>query len=397
MNRRPGGPRPPGRGSAGGGEGHGSQDKRRRAEKRPPVARSSVAPGQARRVRPAAKPPLPETEAEPQRLAVLYGEPFAPFLAPIIGDLVRASHDLGQQLQPIAAERLDDEPARCARIDRLYILPFDLPAGSEETEKDFVRRHFPRAEILNGIETHELCWDKLRTDEHLLARGVPVPETLFTQSVDEVREFVSRHQFAILKERRSCGGQGHVILLDSEEVLVGEAGGHRFVVELGDDPTRPRRLREGVLSYPPPFFVQRLVGEPGPRDVFRPGQILRAYIADGRIAFWTERYRDHYRRPSDWIVNVGLGAKYRFVLETSAELRKLALRAADALGMRIGVVDIVRSGAGPFVLEADCDGRHMYIDRQFKEIPDYRDAFDFDRMILASLAQTELPALAVPL
>jgi len=260
-----------------------------------------------------------------------------------------------------------------------------------------VREHFPRAEILNSMEVHELCWDKLRTDEHLLARGVPVPETLFTGSAAEVRDFVARHRFAILKERASCGGQGHVILCDSDEVLVGEAGNRRFVVELGSDASEPRRLREGVLAYPPPFFVQRLVGDAGPRDVFRPGQILRAYVVDGRVAFWTERYRDHYRRPSDWIVNVALGARYRFVLETSGELRKLALRAADAVGMRVGVIDLVRSGAGPFVLEADCDGRHMIVDREFKHIPDYRDAFDFDRMIVASLAQVEIPALATPL
>ena len=341
----------------------------------------------------------PATEPAPgeeRRLAVLYGEAFAPFLAPIIADLVRSGLDLGYSLQPIAAERVRAEPARCSRVDRLYILPFDTPADVGTTARDFVRRNFPRAEVLNSMEVHELCWDKLRTDERMLARGVPVPESLFTDSADEVREFVAKHQYVILKERRSCGGQGHVILCDSDEVLVGEAGGHRFVVELGDDPGRPRRLRQGILDYPPPFFVQRLVGDPGARDVFRPGQILRAYVANQRVGFWTERYRDHYERPSDWIVNVGLGAKYRFVLETSAELRKLALRAADAVDMHVGVVDIVRSDEGPFVLEADSDGRHMYIDRQFKLIPDYRDAFDLERMIVAALAQAEIPALAAP-
>jgi glutathione synthase/RimK-type ligase-like ATP-grasp enzyme len=288
------------------------------------------------------------------------------------------------------------ESARCARVDRLYVLPFDTPAGVDTSAKDFVRQSFGRAEILNPMGVHELCWDKLNTNERLLARGVPVPESLFTQSADEVREFVARHQYVILKERRSCGGQGHVVLCDSDEVLVGEAGGHRFVVELGDDPSQRRQLRQGILAYPPPFFVQRMVGDPGARHVFRPGQILRAYVVNERVAFWTERYRDHYERPSDWIVNVGLGAKYRFVLETSAELRKLVLRAADAVGMRVGVVDLVRSDEGPFVLEADSDGRHMYIDRQFKLIPDYRDAFDLDRLIVAALAGTEIPSLAGP-
>ena len=394
MNRGGGGPRRPrhGVGGRGGDDRPRRPPPRHRGERARPLENTPQ-----RRPRPPAAAPADAPPPEPLQLGVLYGEPFAPFLAPIIGDLVRAAQDLGQRLQPIAAERAIESPARCALIQRLYVLPFDPPPGGGETAKEFVRRMFPRAEILNSMDAHELCWDKLRTDELLIARGVPVPESLYTQSADDVRDFVARHRFAILKERRSCGGQGHVILCDSDEVVVGEAGGHRFVVELAGDPQEPRRLREGVLSYPPPFFVQRLVGEAGPRDVFRPGQLLRAYVVDGRVAFWTERYREHYRRPSDWIVSVALGARYRFVLDTSAELRKIALRAADALGMRVGVIDLVRSGAGPFVLEADCDGQRMYVDRQFKLIPEYRDAFDFDRMILASLAQAEITPLAAPL
>jgi glutathione synthase/RimK-type ligase-like ATP-grasp enzyme len=302
---------------------------------------------------------------------------------------------MGHTLQVIAAERAGDEPARCERIDRLYLLPFDLPAG-EDDPRAFVRRHFPRVELLNSIETHDLCWDKLRADQRLLTRGVPVPGTLFTESADEVRAFVAEHQFAILKERFSCGGQGHVVLCDTDDVLVGEAGQRRFVVELSDDPETPRRLAAGVLTYPPPFFVQRLVGDDGPKGVFTPGRLLRAYVLGGRVAFWTERYRDHYRRPADWIVNVGLGAKYRFVLETSEELRKLALRAADALGIRAGVIDLIRASTGAYVVEADTDGRHMYIDRSFKMIPDFRAAFDLDHMIAAALANEDIPALAAP-
>jgi glutathione synthase/RimK-type ligase-like ATP-grasp enzyme len=332
----------------------------------------------------------------PLHLAVLYGEPFEPFVAPIVADLAGGAAGLGHELAAVSVERAAAEPAHCARVDRLYVLPFDLPAHVELPAAAFVRQLFPRAEVLNSMEAHELCWDRVRTDRRLVARGVPVPESLYTESPDEVRAFVAEHQFAILKERRSCGGQGHVVLCDAHEALAGEAGSRRFVVELGGDAAAARKLRDGVLIYPPPFFVQRLVGERGPRDRFTPGRILRAYVLAGRVAFWTERYRDRYRRPADWIVNVSLGARYRFVLETSEELRKLALRAASAVGMQVGVIDIVRSAGGPFVLEADTDGQHMYIDRQFKQIPDYRLAFDLDRLIAAALADEEIPALAAP-
>jgi hypothetical protein len=44
------------------------------------------------------------------------------------------------------------------------------------------------------------------------------------------------------------------------------------------------------------------------------------------------------------------------------------------------------------VLEADTDGQHSYIDRGFKDVPDYRDIFDLDRMIAdVLLAPVEEP------
>jgi len=50
--------------------------------------------------------------------------------------------------------------------------------------------------------------------------------------------------------------------------------------------------------------------------------------------------------------------------------------------VRVGAIDLIRAGdQGPFVLEADTDGQHSYIDRGFKAVPDYRDIFDLDRMI----------------
>jgi glutathione synthase/RimK-type ligase-like ATP-grasp enzyme len=102
---------------------------------------------------------------------------------------------------------------------------------------------------------------------------------------------------------------------------------------------------------------------------FEPGQVLRAYVVDNEVTFWTERFRERYQRPADWIVNVGLGARYRFVLNVSDEIRKVALRAAEVLGARIAAVDVIRTVAqGGMVLEVDTDGQHMMIDRQFKEI-----------------------------
>jgi len=312
-------------------------------------------------------------------IACLYGRDFAPFVEPVVRDLCAAAAAAGGEMQPLTIEAARADPERRAAVHRLYILPFDGPAPVSA----FIRDLFPRVEIANSFAAQDLCWDKVATEERLLNRGVPVPETLMSAEPADVFEFVRANQFAILKERYSCAGQGHVVLWIDDGQLVGDSGSHRYRVELVS--SGRRQLCGERLIYPAPFYVQRLVGDLGPRG-FIPGQLLRAYVVDGQIAFWTERYRDHYLRPADWIVNVSQGAKYRFVQNVSEEAKKIALRSADVMGLRIGVVDLIRTGRGEsYVLDIDTEGYHMLIDRQFKYIPEYRDFFNLDRYIAETL------------
>jgi hypothetical protein len=176
------------------------------------------------------------------------------------------------------------------------------------------------------------------------------------------------------------------VFRDDEGTIAGEARGRRYVVELDPEATR-RTLQDNILMCPPPFYLQRLITGVGRGGVLRPPQLLRAYIVDGRVVFWTERYRERFQRPSDFILNVSLGAKYRFLRGTSEEAQKLAARAAEVLDVRVGVVDIVRAGSdGPYVLEVDSDGYHMMIDRGFTQMPEFRVTHDFDRYVAEYLA-----------
>jgi glutathione synthase/RimK-type ligase-like ATP-grasp enzyme len=319
-------------------------------------------------------------------IACLYGRAFAPFVEPVVHDLRAAAALAGGDIQPLTIEAAIAERARCTEVHRLYVLPFDPPAVPPElpsTAAALVHALFARAEVVISFAVQELCWDKFATEQRLLDRGLPVPETSLSSDPDDVYEFVRRHGFAILKERFSCAGQGHVVLWFEDGRLVGDSGSHQYIMELVPDGRR--ELRGDRLMYPAPFYVQRLVADIRPRTV-TPAQVLRAYVVDNQIAFWTERYRDRYMRPSDWIINVSRGAKYRFVGSVSEEAKKIALRCAEVIGMRIGVVDLVRTGStGPYVLEADTDSYHMIIDRQFKYIPDYREFFNLDRYIAEAL------------
>jgi hypothetical protein len=187
-----------------------------------------------------------------------------------------------------------------------------------------------------------------------------------------------------------------VLLADDQGGLAGETPGRRYAVEL-EAAGVGRTLSHGVLSCPPPFYLQRLVTDVGRTGVLSAAQILRAYIIDGQIVFWTERYRDRVRRPSDFIISATFGARYRLLRTASEQAQTVARRAVDALGVRVGVVDLVRAGSeGPDVLEVDTDGYHMMIDRSFKLLPEYRDVYDFDRYVGELLAAPAVePRVAV--
>jgi hypothetical protein len=322
---------------------------------------------------------------------ILYGKSAAAFVEPVVADLRRAVQARHADAVALPIETAVRTPRNWRTVRRVYVLPFDvpmaLPAELPLAPSELVRALFPHAELVNAPGVHELCWDKLAAAQRLLARGVPMPETLITSDADEASEFVRRHQQAILKEPRSCGGHGHVVLFaDERGAIAGEVPGRRYAVELQAAGVG-RTLAHGVLACPPPFYLQRLVTDVGRGGALRPAQILRAYVVDGEIVFWTERYRERLRRPSDFIVSATFGARYRFLRTASAQAETVARRAAEALGVRVGVVDLIRAGSeGPDVLEVDTDGYHMVIDRSFKGLPEYRAIYDFDRYVGELLA-----------
>jgi glutathione synthase/RimK-type ligase-like ATP-grasp enzyme len=323
-------------------------------------------------------------------IACLYGRSAALFVEPVVVDLLRAAARRRVEIVAVTLETALATRQRWRDTEALYVLPFEIPLGLPTelplTPAALVRELFPRATVANSLAAHERCWDKLATAQRLLERGVPIPTTLSTSDPEEARAFITEHGHALLKEPRSCAGHGHLVVFpDAEGSVVGEARGRRYVVELQETGTG-RTISHGIFHYPPPFLLQRLVATPGRGGVLRPAQILRAYIVDRQVVFWTERYRNRIRRPSDFIISVALGAKYRFLPAVSEEVRKVAMRAAEALDVSVGVVDLIRSSdEGPAVLEVDTDGPNMMIDRSFKSVPDYRPAFDFDDFIAEAL------------
>lgn len=319
------------------------------------------------------------------KVATLHSRVFAPWVDPIVNDLVLAAKSLGEEIEPILLDELLPYYRMREDVERLYVLPCIAPP--DKLVPDLVRSRLPRAFPFIPFEVQDLCWDKIATQRRLIDRGIATPETLLTDDPLEVARFVKHHTYAILKEPSGCAGAGHWVLWFEDGRLMADNGlsAHRAV--LGAAP-RVQVIDE-ELHYPPPYYVQRLVGT-YTRYGFEVGQVLRAYVVDEEIPFWSERYREHYRRPGDWILNVARGAKYRFVLSVSEETKNVALRAARAVGARVAAVDLVRTSAdGPLLLEVNTDGYHMCIDRSFKNLPEYREYFDLDRYIARAILSTE--------
>jgi len=325
--------------------------------------------------------------AGPPRIACVYGEAFAPFLGDVLTDLGAGVLKSGGEFLPQTADDAWRRRALAPQVDAVYILPFDSPQhlGAPADAEEFIAAAFHGAPPVVPFAVQELCWDKIATQERLLKQGVPTPTALVTDDFAEVRKFVREHRFAMLKEPRSCGGAGHFVLWIEDGAVVADCGSHLYRLE----PRRGGRIElDGDrLYYPAPFYLQRLVGQHAKHDML-PAQVLRAFVVEREIYFWAERFREHYERPSDWIVNASRGARYRLLHAGSHEAQKVALRAAEALGMHTGVIDIVRAPNGPpLVIEADVDSHHMYIDRSFKQLPEFRDFFDFDRYVSRSLVR----------
>jgi len=235
-------------------------------------------------------------------IACLYGRTAEPFVASTVADLQAAAHARGGEIEAVSIESAVGGQRTWESITRLYVLPFDvplrLPATLPLAPSQLIKALFPRADVVNSPLAHELSWDKLTMSRRLLERGVPMPESLITSDPEEAREFVRRHQQAILKEARSCGGHGHVVVFaDAGGAIAGEVPGRRYAVEFEASGVG-RSLAHGVLSCPPPFYLQRLVTGVGRGGALTPAQLVRAYVIDGQVVFYTERYRGRVRRPA---------------------------------------------------------------------------------------------------
>lgn len=187
-----------------------------------------------------------------------------------------------------------------------------------------VLRHFEHlgAYCLNDAISISRSRDKLRSLQLLVNKGIDIPVTGFADSPEDTNDIVELVGGAPLIVKLLEGTQGKGVVLAQTDKAA-ESVINAF-----------KSLKANIL-------VQAFVKEAEGRD-------LRMFVVDGKVIGSMERVAAE----GEFRANVHLGGKAREVKTTPAE-RKIAIKAAKVMGLKVAGVDIIRSRSGPKVLEVN--------------------------------------------
>ena len=188
-----------------------------------------------------------------------------------------------------------------------------------------VVRQFELMGVYTAVGTDALLRsrDKRTALQYLAANKLPVPDSIFTampENVESSLRVLGDQYPMVIKTLNSTQGMG-VILGESQSAAQSVA--EAFI-----------RLREEIL-------LQRFVEESKGKDV-------RVFIVGDKVIASMERNAQN----GEFRSNLHRGASSHKVRITSEE-EEIALSAARLMGLQIAGVDILRSNAGPLILEVN--------------------------------------------
>lgn len=178
--------------------------------------------------------------------------------------------------------------------------------------------------VLSPPARLEVALNRYRMTVELARAGIPVPETVVTEDLDEAEAVVARFGTAVLKPLFTSKGRGM----------------HRLERTAALRPLLEAHRRDGGG----PFYLQRFVPHPG-RD-------LAIAVLEGRClgAYW------RVAGQGQWMTTILSGGHYA-AADPPTEAIDLAVRAANHFGLLFTVVDLVeRPGGGFTALEVSAFG-----------------------------------------
>jgi len=164
--------------------------------------------------------------------------------------------------------------------------------------------------------------DKLRCLQILSAQGLDMPATVFGDNPDDTNDVL-----ALL------GDPPHVIKLNE--------GSQGTGVVLAEKRSASQSVVEAFRGLYANFLVQEFIAEAQGRD-------LRCFVVGGKVVAAMQREAS----AGDFRANLHRGGSASAATLSAAE-KRLAVRAAAALGLGIAGVDLLRSQRGPLVLEVN--------------------------------------------
>lgn len=185
-------------------------------------------------------------------------------------------------------------------------------------------RHFESlgVHVLNSSEAITQSRDKLFSLQLLQQHGLDIPTSGFANSPIDTNDLITMVGGAPLIVKLLEGTQGRGVVL-AETKKAAESVINAF-----------KALRANLL-------VQEFIKEAQGKD-------LRCFVIDGKVMAAIERTA----APGEFRANLHQGGSASIVKITADE-RRLAVKAAKTMGLKVAGVDIIRSSKGPLLLEVN--------------------------------------------
>lgn len=165
--------------------------------------------------------------------------------------------------------------------------------------------------------------DKLRSLQILSKKGIGLPITGFAHSLDEIKDLI-----------KMVGGPPLVI-----KFLEGTQGIGVILVETSK---AARSVLEAFLGLKVNIMVQEYIKEAAGADI-------RCFVVGGKVVAAMKRQS---KSPEEFRSNLHLGG-IATRAKISPEEEKMAIDAAEIIGLNIAGIDIVRSSRGPLIMEVN--------------------------------------------
>ncbi|SFI81318.1 30S ribosomal protein S6--L-glutamate ligase [Myroides guanonis] len=185
-------------------------------------------------------------------------------------------------------------------------------------------RHFESLKVfsLNTAAAITQSRDKLFSLQLLLNNGVDIPTTGFANSPLDTNDLI-----------KMVGGSPLIIKL-----LEGTQGKGVVLAET-------KKAAESVInafkSLNANILVQEFIKEANGKDI-------RCFVIDGKVVAAIQREA----LPGEFRANIHLGGTAS-VIKVTAEEKRIAIKAAKAMNLKVAGVDIIRSDKGPLLLEVN--------------------------------------------